>query len=113
MSIPPPLMLRLSSRAAFSDGLPVGLAARIGFGAQTRGKLILRASLIDRGGRSVRQRFIPAPHGAIMTAGLPVDGLAAGRYRVRLEAMQGGRPLARVEDELLVGRSPFMPATRP
>ena len=106
-------MLRLDSRAAFSDGLPVGLAVRVGFGAQTRGKLTLCASLIDSAGRSIRQQSIPAPRGAIMTAKVPVDGLAAGRYRVRLQAMQDGRPLAQVEDELLVGRSPFMRTARP
>ncbi len=111
--VPPALMLRLDSRAAFSDGLPVGLAARIGFGAQTRGKLTLRASLLDSANRVVKQQSIPRPSGALLTAKLPVEGLPAGRYRVRVEALQNGKPLAQVEDALLVGRSPFMRTARP
>ena len=105
--VPPAVDMRLRSQAAFSDGLPVKLAARLGFGARTLREVELQVSLLDANSKALREQRLDSPTTANISAQLPVNGLAPGPYRLRLQARHRGRVIASAEDELLVGRSPF------
>ena len=106
-TVPAPLTVRLGSRAVFSDGRPVLLAARLGVGDVTARRVTLSARLVDAQGRTLREQDLGSPDTAHMAANLPVEGLSAGTYRVQLLARDAGELVATAEDTLRVGESPF------
>lgn len=106
-TIPPPLTVGLGSRAAFQDGPPVAVAARVGLGSVTARHVTLAAELLDSRGRSVATQGLGVPKGTHIAAQLPVGGLSPGAYRLKLTAAHEGRIVAEAEDRLLVGPSPF------
>lgn len=106
-TFPEPLTIRLKSHATFTDGRPVMLSARIGFGAVTARRIQLEAHLLDAQGRAVASQDLGAVEGSVLTAWLPVDELQPGAYRLQLAAVSDGQVAAQAEDELRVAGSPF------
>jgi hypothetical protein len=106
-TLPDPLTMRLKSHATFTDGRPVIVSARIGFGGVTARRVILEVRLLDAHGRTVASQNLGATQGSILTAWLPVDELQPGAYRLQLSAVSDGQVAAQAEDELRVAASPF------
>jgi len=106
-TLPDPLTIRLKSHGTFTDGRPVMLSARMGFGSVTARRIQLEARLLDAQGRAVASQDLGPAQGSILTAWLPVDELQPGAYRLQLAAVSDGQVAAQAEDELSVAASPF------
>lgn len=102
-----PLTLTLGSGAVFTDGRPVPVAARLGLGSGTARGVELTARLTDETGRAVAEQDLGRPRGAIISAWLPVAGLAPGSYTVALSAKYRDQVVARATDTLRVAASPW------
>ena len=103
----PPLTLKMKSRAAFTDGADIRVAASIGLGDVAARRVELQAQLLDGRGRAVAEQDLGQPSSPNLTARMPVAHLEPGTYRLRLNASQDDQTIATAEDVLRLGASPF------
>jgi len=83
------------------------VAARLGVGSAAARALELRVRLLDERGGVLATQELGRARGSVLTAWLPVDQLQPGLYRLELAAVSNGEVVARGEDVLRIGLSPF------
>lgn len=110
--LPGALSVSLGSRATLSDGAPVRVSARLGMGRLTARALTLRARLRDDAGTFAAEQDLGAAGGPLLSAVMPVAGLAPGLYRLEIAALDGERVVAEASDLLRVAASPFAEAAQ-
>lgn len=103
----PLLTVDLGSRAVFTDGRPIQVAARLGLGAITTRMMDLTARLLDERGRVIAEHELGRARGSLVSAWMPMDDLAPGTYTFELVASRAGKRIARATRRLRVAASPF------
>jgi len=103
----PMLTVDLGSRAVFTDGRPIQVAARLGLGSVTARTVELTARLLDERGRVVAAHELGRAGGSLITAWMSVDELAPGTYTFELVAGRDDERIARATRHLRVAASPF------
>ena len=103
----PLLTVDLGSRAVFTDGRPIQVAARLGLGSVTARTVELTARLLDERGRVVAAHELGRAGGSLITAWMSVDELAPGTYTFELVAGRDDERIARATRRLRVAASPF------